>query len=149
MVQEGYDKVCPFHADLSWNLQLAQYRDGFFKIPAINNWIVVVNGPKLIEEVLSAPIEQLSFAASVKEVGCPPMLIRQRYLHRPVQMLQTRYIFGPTVEESPIDPTIIRHTATRNLGVRFVDVRDEIMTALEEYIPLKDGGTLCVNSVNP
>ncbi|KIM67603.1 hypothetical protein SCLCIDRAFT_1111427 [Scleroderma citrinum Foug A] len=55
MIQEGYD----------------QYKDGFFKVPMMNRWVVVITGPRLLEELRKIPDERLSFDHAIRDVcGC-------------------------------------------------------------------------------
>ena len=61
--------------DLLWkdlDLHVPQYKGGFFRIPNLKGWTVVVTGPKFIEEVRRAPEDQLSFEVAVEEVGLTP-----------------------------------------------------------------------------
>jgi len=41
-----------------------------FKVPNLNRWLVIVSGPKLVEELRKAPQDQLSFTEAVNEVSC-------------------------------------------------------------------------------
>jgi len=49
----------------------AKYRGGIFKIPIIDQWLVIVTGPQLISEVSRASEKDLSMSAATAEVRCP------------------------------------------------------------------------------
>lgn len=45
-----------------------QYPGRPFKIAAISRWVVVLNGPQLVDEVRRAPADILSFDLAIQEV---------------------------------------------------------------------------------
>jgi cytochrome P450 len=105
IVQEGYEK----------------YRGGFFKVATLDKWVVVVSGPRFIEDIRSAPSDQLSLHHFLREA------------------FQSRYTIGPAIAQNPFHVTIIRNILTRNLGVRFADIQDEVVVAFDDNIPLQHG----------
>ncbi|CAL1702998.1 unnamed protein product [Somion occarium] len=104
MIQEGYDK----------------YKGRAFKIPEVFRWMVIVTGPKLIEELRKAPDDTLSFEEATRE------------------SLQVDYTLGPAIHHNGYHIGIVRSNLTRNLAALFPDVRDEIVAAFTEAIPLSD-----------
>ncbi|KAF8325934.1 cytochrome P450, partial [Amanita rubescens] len=103
MVQEGYDK----------------YRGSIFKIPMMTQWMVVVTGPQLFEDVRKASDDELSFLDAAAE------------------MIHTDLLLGRETHEDTSHIDVVRSHLTRNIAARFSDVQDEIAAAFPEYIPTK------------
>ncbi|KAG5644943.1 hypothetical protein DXG03_007408 [Asterophora parasitica] len=101
MIQEGYSK----------------YRGGIFKVPGISSWIIVVSGPKLVDELRKAKDAEISLHEAGRET------------------LQIEHTIGPSVQHDPYHISIVRSALTRSLVERFPDVQDEITTAFAEHIP--------------
>ncbi|KAF7792530.1 hypothetical protein EIP86_003571 [Pleurotus ostreatoroseus] len=57
ILQEGYDK----------------YKGGMFKVPMLESWLVVVTGPKLMDELQRFSDEYVSFTAANAEARIPIM----------------------------------------------------------------------------
>ena len=49
------------------------------------------------------------------------------------------YTFGKPIHYDPYQVDIVKGLLTRNIQVRFGDVRNEIVTAFEELLPPQDG----------
>ncbi|KAF8735505.1 hypothetical protein AX14_001941 [Amanita brunnescens Koide BX004] len=103
MVQEGYDK----------------YRGSIFKIPMMTQWMIVVTGPKLLEDIRRAPDDQLSFLDAIAET------------------IHTDVLLGAETHYDTFHLEIIKSHLTRNIASRFPDIQDEIAAAFPEYIPTK------------
>ncbi|CAL1693826.1 unnamed protein product [Somion occarium] len=101
MLQEGYQK----------------HKGGIFKIAMLDRWLVVVSGPKLVEELRKLPDEQVSFLEAAQD------------------LVQMKYTFGHEVHDDPIHVEIIRAHLTRHIASIFPDVRDEIVSAFNDHIP--------------
>ncbi|KAG5643941.1 hypothetical protein DXG03_009353 [Asterophora parasitica] len=97
-----------------------QYGHGFFKLPTIGRWQVVVNSTELIEELRKIPEDVLSFHDSVDE------------------QLQVNFTLGPSISQNPYHIPIIRTHLTRNLPVLFPAIREEVVAAFDDIIHLKD-----------
>ncbi|KAL4070778.1 cytochrome P450 [Scleroderma citrinum] len=104
MIQEGYD----------------QYKDGFFKVPMMNRWVVVITGPRLLEELRKIPDERLSFDHAMRD------------------LLQVKYTFGLEAQEHPYHVQVIRDHLKRNLSELFPSVFEEIRLSLNDVIPLQE-----------
>ncbi|KNZ80774.1 Ent-kaurene oxidase [Termitomyces sp. J132] len=104
----------------------AKYRGAAFKIPGVSNWIVVVSGPRFIDELRKAPDDCVSFRAAAKDACI---------------FLQIMYTMGPEVFYSSYHVEVVRSPLTRNLVARFPDVQDEIQSAFKEYIPQTEDWT--------
>lgn len=70
MVQEGYDKACGtlVSSGSSQPYRTLQYKGLPFKLANFDKWIVIISGPKLVEELRQAPDDTLSFSQGVAEV---------------------------------------------------------------------------------
>ncbi|KAG6336144.1 hypothetical protein ID866_2954 [Astraeus odoratus] len=106
MIQEGYER----------------YKDGFFKVPTMNRWVVVITGPRLLEELRKIPDERLSFDHAMQD------------------LLQVRYTFGIEAQEHPYHVQVIRDHLKRNLTELFPGVFEEIRLALDDVIPFQETG---------
>jgi len=57
------------------------------------------------------------------------------------QDIQIPYTLGSDTVEAPYHTDVIRTQVTRNLGNKFAEVRDELVTAFTENIPCTGDGT--------
>ncbi|EGN93634.1 hypothetical protein SERLA73DRAFT_189361 [Serpula lacrymans var. lacrymans S7.3] len=114
MIQEGY----------------TQYKGMAFKVPNIDNWHVIISGPKLIEELRKAPDNELSFLEATNE------------------SLKVEYTLGHEVHHNPYHVSVIRSQLTRNLAARFSDIRDEIAVSFDDIIKPKGDEWVSVPGLN-
>ncbi|KAG1749804.1 cytochrome P450 [Suillus paluster] len=106
MVQEGYQK----------------HKGGMFRVPLIDRWVVVLTGPRLIEELRKVPEDELSFDHAMRD------------------LLQVKYTFGIDAQEYPYHVHVTRNHLSRNLQVLFPDVYDEITHVFRTIMPSDQGG---------
>ena len=45
-----------------------QYYNSAFKVALVNQWVVIVNGPKMIEDIRKRPDDEVSFMRAFDEV---------------------------------------------------------------------------------
>ncbi|KAF9475570.1 cytochrome P450 [Pholiota conissans] len=88
-----------------------------FKIPTMGRFTVVASGPQMIEDIRRASDDELSFREAVAET------------------IQTDYMLGSQIRHEIFHITVVRTPLTRNIGYRFPDIKDEIITAFSELIP--------------
>ncbi|KAH9477542.1 Cytochrome P450 monooxygenase 103 [Psilocybe cubensis] len=88
----------------------------------MSRWIVVVSGPQMLDDIRRATDDQLSFREAIAEV------------------VQTDYMIGPQIRRDPYHVNSVRMQLTRNLGVRFDDIKDEIFAAFKDLISTADHG---------
>jgi hypothetical protein len=50
------------------------------------------------------------------------------------------YTLGPDLHHDPYHVAIVRTSLTRNLGMRFLDIQDEIAASFADLIPATKGG---------
>ncbi|KAI0059479.1 cytochrome P450 [Artomyces pyxidatus] len=97
-----------------------KYKPGLFKIPMLDAWTVVAVGPQFVDDILKAPDNVLSFDENLN------------------RMLQIKYTLGEEFEKDSYHIPLVRTQLTRNLGVLFDDMRDELVAAFEDMIPARD-----------
>ncbi|KAI0059476.1 hypothetical protein BV25DRAFT_1840322 [Artomyces pyxidatus] len=97
-----------------------KYKPGVFKIPMLDTWTVVAVGHQFVDDILKAPESVLSFDEAI---------------HR---SLQVKYTLGEEFETDTYHIPIIRAQLTRNIGVLFDDMRDELVAAFDDMIPAQD-----------
>ncbi|KAF4619932.1 hypothetical protein D9613_004667 [Agrocybe pediades] len=101
VVEEGYYK----------------YPDGVWKLPMLDEWLVVANGRDRVEDIRKAPENHLSGIRS-----------------NPV-FYQWDHTLGTAVSDNAYHINIVRGPLTRNLANQFDDARDEMILALNDMIP--------------
>ncbi|KAI6014535.1 cytochrome P450 [Pisolithus microcarpus] len=97
-IQEGYNK----------------YKNGPFKIPMLYNWIVVVSGTKLLDEVRVAPDDQLSAIEGAND------------------FFKTAFTMGRRVANEPYHLGIIKTQLSRKLPTLCPVIEDEVSVTLSE-----------------
>ncbi|KAJ6567199.1 cytochrome P450 [Mycena vulgaris] len=115
-----------FHAKELIQEGYEKYPDSMFRVPGVDRWNVMVSGRTLMEEVANAPESELSFYKSINE------------------FLQTGYTMGWGIEKDPYHAGVVRTSMTRNLGTLFPEVRDEIVAAFDDLLPLHGKGWMTV-----
>ncbi|PCH34176.1 cytochrome P450 [Wolfiporia cocos MD-104 SS10] len=97
-------------------LQEGYSKHKVFKVALLEQWLVVVSGSAMNEELRKIPDSHVSF-----------MLAADEFLH-------TKLTIAPDVNTHPIHIGVIRGPLTRNLGLLFADVVDEIKVAFSDVI---------------
>ncbi|KAJ3476173.1 hypothetical protein NLI96_g11343 [Meripilus lineatus] len=101
MFQEGYSK----------------YKGGIFKIPMPDQWLVVVTGPQLIDELRKFPDDTMSLPRGLEE------------------LIAAVHLFGEVVVKDPYHMPLIHSHLSRNLAAMIPQAQDEIFNAFDELIP--------------
>ncbi|KAJ7240650.1 cytochrome P450 [Mycena haematopus] len=96
-------------------------RNGVFRIPRFFRWDYLANGADRISEVAAAREDVLSIAHGVEET------------------LQVSYMMGSEIRDNPYHHHTVQTTLTRNLARCIPQVKDEIVCAFDDVLPLKDG----------
>ncbi|KAH9942851.1 cytochrome P450 [Amylocystis lapponica] len=107
---------------------LEKHRDSVFKVAMPDRWMVVVNGPKLIDELRKLPDNQVSFTEAADET------------------LHLRYSLGADAVDDPYHVGTVRNQLTRNLSSILPAVVDEVQIALKEHIPVQGDEWLSVSA---
>ncbi|KAI6014568.1 hypothetical protein PISMIDRAFT_6861 [Pisolithus microcarpus 441] len=104
IIQEGYNK----------------YKNAPFKIPTLYNWIVIVSGTKLLDEVRAAPDDQLSAVEGTND------------------FFKIAFIMGHRVANDPYHFAIIKMQLNRKLATLCPIIEDEISATLSEMFSSQD-----------
>ncbi|KIJ21932.1 hypothetical protein PAXINDRAFT_165267 [Paxillus involutus ATCC 200175] len=110
MIQDGYDL----------------HNNKFFKVPMMDRWMVVMSGPKLVEEFRKIPDDKLSFDHAMQD------------------LLQVKYTFGLEAQTNPYHVTAIQGQLKRKFATLFPCVHDEIRKSFDEILPQKEAGWVSV-----
>ncbi|RDB27628.1 Ent-kaurene oxidase [Hypsizygus marmoreus] len=94
-----------------------KYGHSIFRVPTWDRWIVIVHGPKFIEDLRKAPEEVLSFHDATNE------------------QLQITYTLGDRISDNPYHIPIVRSQLTRSLAAIFPSLQEEVAAAFEDIIP--------------
>ncbi|RPD64699.1 cytochrome P450 [Lentinus tigrinus ALCF2SS1-7] len=113
LLREGYQR---FHGSV-------------FKVALLGQWMVIVSGPKMVDELRKRPDEELSFIEGVEET------------------LHTRFMLGREPLDDPFHVDIIKEKLMRSLTAVLPDVIDELRAAVPDYIHAKDDEWITVNAI--
>jgi hypothetical protein len=141
MLKEGYEKVILatlLHAKLTLPSCL-QTRPGLFKIASFRRWMVLASSPELIEDIRKAPDHVLSMTKPAFEVPIACISI-DSYLPEASQSIQPDYTLDLLNPDDFYHTDIIRAKLTRNIAVTFKEVREELVSALDDMIQTRDDG---------
>lgn len=135
---------------------LWQYKGSTFKVATFSRWLVVISGPHAFDEFRKATDDELSLMKALEEVCVVDILCTQpsneiadsRYwLHNgaksPYWWVDTESrLHVDFVDITLLDAyhvPVIRKHLTKNLGILFPDIRDEIVHAFNDEIALTAG----------
>lgn len=99
--------------------------------------MVLVAGPELIEDVRKAPDNVLSRLEPLLEVSitCKPVNSCSQGLP---QFIQPEYTLDLLNMNDEYHTDVIRSKLTRNIAVTFKEVREELVSALDDFLPTSD-----------
>ncbi|KAF5374236.1 hypothetical protein D9758_004728 [Tetrapyrgos nigripes] len=97
-----------------------KYQGRAFKVRMPDQWLVVITGPDMINDFRKAGDDYLSFDDAIATT------------------IQTDYTIGKETRLNNYHLGVVRTSLTRNISHRFGDVRDEIVNAFSEEIPIKN-----------
>ncbi|KAF8467566.1 cytochrome P450 [Russula ochroleuca] len=93
-------------------------RPGLFKMALFRRWVVLAARSELIEDVRKAPEDVLSLNELTDE------------------LLQPEYTLDFLNQNDLFHNDVIRSKLTRNIAVTFKEVRDELVMAMDDFIPM-------------
>ncbi|KAI6042751.1 cytochrome P450 [Pisolithus marmoratus] len=105
-----------------------KYKGAPFKVPTLNRWIVVV-GHHHLEDIKKSAEDELSLIEAAND------------------SVKVDYLIGPEINSNPYHIAVTRIHFTRNLDLYYYDVKDEVHTAFEELLGLKDDAWKSVSAV--
>ncbi|KAH0837779.1 cytochrome P450 [Lanmaoa asiatica] len=91
-----------------------------FKIATLYHWVVIVTKRAHVEELRNARDDELSFVEAVNED------------------FNSEFAMGSEIYHNPYHIAVLRSQLTRNIGVLYAELRDEIIVAFDEILDLKD-----------
>ncbi|KAF5356382.1 hypothetical protein D9758_009515 [Tetrapyrgos nigripes] len=100
-----------------------QNRGRVFKVPSINGWYIVAAGTRLVEDIRKASEDELSSREATYEV------------------VHDYYTMYPDTLSDPYHAEVIRTKLTRDVGVHFDDLNEEIEDIVPKEIPLTEDWT--------
>ncbi|KAI6159827.1 cytochrome P450 [Pisolithus thermaeus] len=97
----------------------AKYNGAPFKVPTLNRWIVVI-GRQHLEDIKKSTDDELSLIEAANDSA------------------KVDYLIGPEINSNPYHISVARIHLTHNLGLYYPDIKDEVHTAFEELLDLRD-----------
>ncbi|KAJ8076560.1 hypothetical protein PM082_000983 [Marasmius tenuissimus] len=97
-----------------------KYRGNVYKVRTMMGWKVALTSPQQIDDMRKASDDVLSSMEAT------------------VDLLQMDYTLGKPAHYDPYQIKTVKGVMTRNIQVRFAEVRDEVVTAFSELLPLRD-----------
>ncbi|KAI6116528.1 cytochrome P450 [Pisolithus croceorrhizus] len=105
-----------------------KYKGTPFKVPTLNRWVVVV-GRQHLEDVKKSTDDELSLVQAAND------------------FMKVDYLIGPEINSNSYHISVARTHLTRNLGLYYPDVKDEVHTAFEELLDLQGNAWKSVPAV--
>ncbi|KAF9231271.1 cytochrome P450 [Melanogaster broomeanus] len=91
-----------------------------FKVATLYRWVVVVSGRRYVEEIIKSRDDDLSAHEASND------------------SFKMEHTMGYEVYHNPYHNSVLRSDLARNLASLYPDIRDEVVTALEEILDLKN-----------
>ncbi|KAJ7620495.1 hypothetical protein DFH06DRAFT_1306107 [Mycena polygramma] len=98
-----------------------KHRGKAFKVAMANRWLVLISGRTLIEELHKSPDEFVSITEATHS------------------LLQMEHTIGHEQHRDTYQVAVMRTPMTRNISVRFPDIRDEIVSAFRDLLTATEG----------
>ncbi|KAI6042740.1 cytochrome P450 [Pisolithus marmoratus] len=105
----------------------AKHKETPFKVPTLNGWIVVI-GRHHLEDIQKSTDDELSFMEAASD------LVKADYLLA-------------EIKSDPYHISVARTYLTRNVGLYYPNIKDEVHTAFEELLDLKGNAWKSVPAV--
>ena len=122
ILAEGYQKVrlpLPLHEPRV--TVSPQYNGSVFKVAQLDQWMVVVSGPEIIEDIRKRPDSEATFMDGAEEG------------------FKTEHTIGRDWIDDPYHIDIFRAKLMRALPAILPDVLEELMLAIPRFIPVTEG----------
>ena len=116
-----------------------QYQGVAFKIALPNQWMVMLNGPTLLDDLRRRPEEELSLEEVIEQV-CNSTTLRAIDVLTHLQFSQISYTLGRELYVDQFHIDLVREKLTRSLPTILPDVIDELNIAVPTYLPTRDDG---------
>ncbi|KIL61860.1 hypothetical protein M378DRAFT_13203 [Amanita muscaria Koide BX008] len=96
-----------------------KYRGSIFKVSTWPNWLILVSGPQMIDELRNASDDELSAEMAFRE------------------SLQMEYTLDAELFKSHYHLDVVRSSLTRSIANKLSEVQDEIETAFNDHLKAK------------
>ncbi|KAF9231273.1 cytochrome P450 [Melanogaster broomeanus] len=107
-----------------------KHKDAPFKVATLHRWMVILGGSRYLEDITKYRDDELSAVEASNDI------------------MKIEYTLGHQVYRNPYHTPIIHTQLVRNIGFLYPDVRDEVVTALQEILNLKDNEWKSVPAVH-
>jgi len=122
------DPILSYFSALKFNFDgIRMLKDGYektspglFKIATFRRWMVLAAGPELIEDIRRAPDNVLSMREPI------------------IEFIQPEYTLDMLNMDDDYHAGVVRSKLTRNIAITFKEVREELIKALDDWIPTRD-----------
>ena len=112
-----------------------QYQGSTFKIALFDQWLVVVSGTNMVDELMRRPDHEVSFLEGIEEVRnqrCLKWCIRVLADTVPCpQVVHMKYTVGHEAMSDPYHVGIIKEKLTRMLPTVLPDLTDELAVSVQ------------------
>ncbi|KAJ3007828.1 hypothetical protein NUW54_g3393 [Trametes sanguinea] len=112
---------------LSYLTALKWYYGSVFKVAMLDQWLVVVSGPKLVEELRKRPDNEFSAEQGLQS------------------FLPLKYMLGYETVHDQYHVDLVREKLTRSIPLILPDVIDELRLAVSEHIPATENEWVSIN----
>ncbi|KAI6042750.1 cytochrome P450 [Pisolithus marmoratus] len=96
-----------------------KYKGTPFRVPTLNRWIVIV-GRQHLEDIKKFTDDELSLPEAVNDT------------------IKIDYLIGPAITSHAYHIPVTRTRLSRNLGLYYPDMKDEVQIAFDELLDIKD-----------
>ncbi|EJF60423.1 cytochrome P450 [Dichomitus squalens LYAD-421 SS1] len=94
------------------------YYGSAFKVALLDRWMVIISGPKMIEDIRRRPEDELSFTEAVQT------------------LLQYKYTVGQKIQEDPYHIVVVKEKLqNRLLPIMTLGLIDEVVPTVQKYFP--------------
>lgn len=133
---------------------IIQYYGSAFKIPLLGQWVVVVSGPNMVDELKKRPEDELSVIEGLLEVRVTSMISAPTLACLTScgarQVVQLEHMLSRASRVDPAHMHVVHETlGARTLAAHVPEMVDELQLAVQDYMPTAGTGTLLLNREGP
>ncbi|TBU22273.1 cytochrome P450 [Dichomitus squalens] len=98
-----------------------QYYGSAFKVALLDRWMVIISGPKMIEDIRRRPEDELSFTETVQT------------------LLQYKYTVGQKMQDDPYHVVVVKEKLQNRLLPNVMpSLIEEVPPTVQKYLPVTD-----------
>ena len=119
----------------------SQYKGGLYKIASFERWVVIVSGPKLVDEFARVSDETMSMQGALDAVSSAfsHSLIFTQCVRCDKEVPAIPFVVKPQLPDINYFVKIIRTSLTNSLHSLIADIQDELLHACDKYVPATAG----------